>query len=185
VRPDGPADTWSAVGTSSHYAIVDPSTKGAVAIEVDGPSGAELQVTAIPLPDDLARLDLTARASVGPDGGLRLHARIDERSGTVVHLSSLSWEPLAPAADPHAPGFRRDGLDRVGIASTFGTTALKPHGQLTSAPIRLAGIRGCDPPLVLKLVGNDAHGHRVAAWADLLPPPSVDRSTTSHVNPGQ
>ena len=76
VRPDGPADTWSAAGTSSHYAVVEASPTGAVAIEVDGPSGAELQVTAIPLPADLARLDLTARASVGPDGDLRLHARI-------------------------------------------------------------------------------------------------------------
>jgi len=185
VRPDGPADTWSAAGTSSHYAVVEASSTGAVAIEVDGPSGAELQVTAIPLPADLARLDLTARASVGPDGELRLHARIHEQGGTSVHLSSLSWEPLVPAADPHGPGFRRDGLDRVGITSTFGTSALKPHGQLTSAPIRLAGVRGDCPPLVLKLVGTDAHGHRVAAWVDLLPPSSIDQTTAAHDPPGR
>ncbi len=180
VRPDGPADTWSAAGTSSHYAVVEASPTGALAIEVVGPSGAELQVTAIPLPDDLARLDLTARASVGPDGDLRLHARIHEPSGSSVQLSSLSWEPLVPAADPRAPGFRRGGLDRVGITSSFGTTALEPHGQLASAPIRLAGVRGGCPPLVLKLVGEDAHGHRVSAWADLIPPSSIDRSTASH-----
>ncbi len=183
VRPDGPADTWSAAGTSSHYAVVEASSAGTVAIDVDGPPGAELQVTAIPLPADVARLDLSARASVGPDGDLRLHARIDEQGGTSVQLASLSWEPLIPAADPHAPGFRRDGLDRDGITSAFGTSALKPLGQLISAPIRLAGVRGGSPPLVLKLVGTDARGHRVAAWADLVPPPSLDRTTAADVPP--
>ena len=183
VRPDGPADTWSAAGTSSHYAVVEASSAGAVAIEVDGPSGAELQVTAVPLPAGLTRLDLSARASVGPDGDLCLHARIDDQGGTSVHLTSLSWEPLIPAADPHAPGFRRDGLDQVGITTAFGTADLKPHGRLISGPIRLPGVRGGCPPLVLKLVGDDARGRRVAAWADLVPPSSLDQTTTAHVPP--
>src|SRR4029078_12789944 len=97
VRPDGPADAWSAAGTSSHYEVGEASSTGAAAIEVDGPSGTELQDTAVPLPADLARLDLSARASVGPDGDLRLHARIDGQSGTPIHLTSPTCEPTISA----------------------------------------------------------------------------------------
>jgi hypothetical protein len=164
VAPGGAPETWSAEGTSSHFVLVEGSSSGAVEVEVSGPPGAALQVTAVPLPADLARLDLSAHAEPGPDGSRRLRVQVAEGRGTAVRLSAIAWEPLVPAADPHAPGFRRDGLDMVGIASAFGTSALPARGRLQSRPIPMADAHG---PIVVKAVGTDAMGRRVAAWADL------------------
>jgi hypothetical protein len=169
VTPGGAADSWSAAGTSCHFAVVAGSATGAVAVTIVGPPEADLQVTVVPLPAGLARLGLTARAAPGPDGELRLRARICERDGTAVRLSALAWEPLVPAADPHAGGFRRGALDLLGIASTFGTSALPAGGRLDSRPIRLAGVHRDSGPLILKAVGTDARGRRVAAWAEVDP----------------
>ena len=164
---DGATETWSAMGTSSHYVLVDGSPAGAVAIEVTGPREAGLQVTAVPLPDDLARLQLAVGTSLGADGALRLHARIAEGRGTPVRLSALAWEPLVPAPDPHSSAFRRGGLDGVGIASVFGASAVPPGGALPSKSIRLAGVPlGGDGLIVVKVVGTDDRGRRVAAWAE-------------------
>ena len=58
VTPGGAPETWSAAGTSSRFVVVEPPTIGAVEVEVTGPPDAELQVTAIPLPAGMARLDL-------------------------------------------------------------------------------------------------------------------------------
>jgi len=170
VTPGGPVDTWSAVGTSAHFAVVTGSATGRVAIGIEGPPGADLQVTAILLPAGLGRPDLAVRAATGPDGSVKVRARVSEQDGTPVRLGALSWEPLVPASDPHAPGFRRDGLDMLGIASAFGTSALPARGSLLSRPLRLAGVRPGDGPLVFKAVGTDPAGRRVAAWAVVEPP---------------
>ncbi len=167
VTPGGAPETWSAAGTSSHFVIVEAPLSGAVEVEVTGPPDAEVQVTAVPLPSGMARLDLSARVSAGSDGDLRLRIGLAERAGTPVRLSALAWEPLVPTADPHAPGFRHDGLDMLGIASAFGSSALPARGRLHSRPIRLAGIHRDSGPLVVKAVGTDAHGQRVAAWAEV------------------
>lgn len=168
VRPGGPDESWWSAGTASRYLIVESSPGGAARISVTAPPEAGLQVTALPLPDDLACLDLSARVVPGPDGEPRLHARLRERNGTPVRLTSLAWEPLVPAADPHAPGFRRAGLDMLGIASVFGTSALPAGGRLASRPIESPGlIRAEHGPLVVKAVGTDARGRRVSAWSEL------------------
>ncbi|MGE5754644.1 MAG: hypothetical protein ACM35G_02840 [Planctomycetaceae bacterium] len=181
LRPDGPAETWSAAGTSSHYVVVEGAASGAVAIEVLGPPEAELQVTAVPLPADLARIELTVRLTSGPGGDPWLHARVRERQGRAVRLSALAWEPLVPAANPHAAGFRRDGLDMLGVASAFGTSALPALGQLDSRPIRLAGASRAGGPLIVKAIGTDALGRRVAAWAEIPPIPPEDEPTADGV----
>ena len=167
VTPGGAPETWSAAGTSSRFVVVEPPTTGAVEVEVTGPPDAEVQVTAIPLPGGMARLDLSARVSADANGDLRLRIGLAERAGIPMRLTALAWEPLVPAADPHAPGFRRDGLDVLGIASTFGTSALPAHGRLHSRPIRLRGIHPDSGPLVIKAVGTDAQGRRIAAWAEV------------------
>src|SRR5206468_2127477 len=97
-----------------------------------------------------------------------LKVDLSERNGTPVRLSALAWEPLVPGADPHSPGFRRAGFDAAGLAGAFGTATLPAHGRLTSRPIPAAGALD-DPrePLVLKAVGTDARGRRVAAWAEV------------------
>jgi hypothetical protein len=172
IRPGGAADAWEAAGTSSHFVVIEGAATGAIEVEVAGSPEAELQVTAVPLPADLARIELSAQVAPGPDGDFQLHLKVSEVHGTAVRLSSIAWEPLVPAPDPHAPGFRRDGLDMAGIAAAFGTSALPVRGRLQSRPIALTGVHG---PIVVKAVGTDALGRRVAAWADVVPPdPETD-----------
>ena len=99
----GSVDRWTALGTTSHYAIVDGSTSGAVEIEVSGPPEAELQVTAVLLGDDRPRLDLSAVKVRGENGEYFLRAHIKERHGMPVRLSQISWEPLGSGREPAAP----------------------------------------------------------------------------------
>ena len=113
------------------------------------------------------RLELQAWSSVGADGDLRLRASIREGRGEPVRLTALAWEPVVPPADPHVPGFRRGGLDSEGIASSFGTSALPAGGTLQSGAIRLKNVHRETGPLVVKLIGTDARGHRVSAWAEV------------------
>jgi hypothetical protein len=167
VAPGGAPQTWTSAGTASRYLVVGPSPTGAVEVEVSAPDKAGLQVTALALPDDLARLELTAEAE--PGRAPRLRVRLGESAGTAVRLTALAWEPLVPGPDPHAPGFRRAGLDALGIASTFGTTSLPPFGRLDGKPIPTPGALDPGAPLVVKAVGTDARGRRVAAWAEVRP----------------
>jgi hypothetical protein len=172
LEADGPADLWVAAGTSSHFAVVRSCSAGAVEVEVAGPADAELQVTAIPLPADRAHLELTARTISGPDGELRLRASIREAGGGPVRLSALAWEPLAPSASPEDPGSYHGELDMLGIAASFGSTALPAGGRLDSLPIPLHGVHPDAGPLVIKLIGTDVRGRRVAAWAEVNRRPS-------------
>ena len=133
VSPGGPAECWSATGTSSRFLLVQGSPTAAVEVTITGPADAELQVTAVPLPAGLARLELEARLSTGADGDLRLRASIREGRGEPVRLTALAWEPLIPPADPHVPGFRRGQLDMLGIASSFGTSALSARNLAFTA----------------------------------------------------
>ena len=84
-----------------------------------------------------------------------------------MRLTALAWEPLVPPADPHVCGFRRGQLDMLGIASTFGTSSLAAGAELHSRPIRLEGVHPETGSLIIKLIGTDAQGHRVAAWASI------------------
>jgi hypothetical protein len=174
LSPDGAAETWSAAGTSSHYVVVEGSPTGAVAVEVLGPPEAELQVTAVTLPVDMARIDLSVRTTSGADGTSRIQVRIGERQGTAVRLSALAWEPLIPAANPHTALFRRGGLDMLGVASAFGTSALPASGALHSRPIPLSGVSRAEGPLIVKVIGTDARGRRIAAWAEIPQRPPAD-----------
>ena len=167
VRPAGPADCWQAVSTSSHFAVVASSPTGAVEIEVAGPPAALLQVTALPLAADLPRIDLSINKIHGPDGEICLRARVNERHGVPVRLSALSWEPLTPLPNPHSDGFRCGRLDMLGIAASFGTSALPAGGELSSRPIPLRGVSSRDLPLAIKVIGTDDKGRRIAAWAEL------------------
>jgi hypothetical protein len=161
------ADCWSAVGTSSHFVVVRGSSTSAVEVSVSGPRSAELQVTAVPLPAGMARLELSARATTAADGDLRLRATIRERNNEAVRLTALAWEPLIPPADSQLQEFRHGQLDMLGIASTFGTSALAGGSALRSTEIRLKGVHPGTGPLIVKLVGTDDKGRRVAAWREI------------------
>jgi hypothetical protein len=178
VRPGGPPEEWLTAGTSSQFVVVEPVPDGnaareaAIGIEVSGPPDAALQVTAVPLPAEMAELELEVgiepvkdRGSLGPR---KLNAWVRERRGVGVRLTGLAWEPLVPAANPRSAGFRHDGLGPGGIAGAFGTNLVPPHGTLQARSIMLPDVSG---PLIVKLVGTDAGGRRVAAWAEIPPEP--------------
>ncbi|WP_435010612.1 hypothetical protein P12x_001891 [Tundrisphaera lichenicola] len=170
ITPGGPGDSsWLAGGTTAHYALLGGSQTGPLRVEIRGPAEAEIQVTAVPLPAGLGRPELIVRPSTSPDGEIRIEAQVAEHEGTPVRLGALAWERLVPDSDPYSPRFRRDGLDMLGIASMFGTSALPGGGLLRSRPIRLLGVRSGDGPLVFKAVGTDPQGRRVAAWTVVDP----------------
>jgi hypothetical protein len=163
----GPAWRWSAVGTSSQFVVVHSTAPGAAEVTVAGPATAELQVTVLPLPADLSRLELTARTTTGPDGELRLRASIREQGGGPVQLSTLGWEPLTPPPDPHALGERNGQLDSPGILASFGSTHVPSGGTLNSRPIRLPGVHPESGTFIVRLMGTDAAGRRVVAWTEI------------------
>ncbi len=127
----------------------------------------------MPLGADLPRLDLKVSKLAGSAGELRLRARVKERNGVPVRLSAISWEPLTPPANPQSTGFRCGRLDMLGIAATFGSSALKPDGELSSRPIPLPGVSPGTGPLVIKVIGTDEKGRRIAAWAELDAEPAT------------
>jgi hypothetical protein len=167
VLPDGNARSWSALGTSSHFVVVEGSATGAVEIEVAGASQAELQVTVVPLGEDLPWLDLAVSKVRGAGGELGLRAVVNERNGRPVRLSALAWEPLTPPPSPHSARFRCGRLDMLGVAAAFGTSALPGGGELRSHKISLPGVSSLTGPLVVKVVGTDENGRRIAAWAEV------------------
>jgi hypothetical protein len=95
--------------------------------------------------------------------------RLDERSGTPLRLVSLAWEPLVPAADPHAPSFRRASLKSAGLTAAFGSSTLPAHGRLVAMSIPCSKAIELGAPLVVKVVATDARGRRVSAWATVAP----------------
>ena len=147
--------------------IVDGSATGAIEIEVSGPAEAELQVTAVPLGDDRPRLEVSAVKIRGANDEAFLRAEIKERHGVPVRLTHFSWEPLAPRRAGAAAWGVAAGWMRERWRGPWEARLCRPAGELTSQPIRLAGAGTLDGPLVVKVVGGDAKGRRVSAWAEL------------------
>ena len=167
IAPGGPLLSWRSVGTASRYVIVEHSPTGAAEVSIEAPTGSNLQVTAVPLPEDLADLELTAFSEAGTSGVPCLRFVLKESGGrTAVKISSLAWEPLIPGPDPHSPGFRRERLNEAAIASSFGSSMIAGRGSLASKPIPTLAAFGQER-IVFKAVGTDALGRRVAAWAEL------------------
>ena len=169
VKADGQTVSWSSAGTASRFLLIEGSVSGGVEVTVEAPASARIQMTAVRLPDDLAGLDLDVKATSTSDGHPALRATLRERNGTAVRITGLSWEPAVPAADPHAQGFHRATLDETAIASNLGSSRLPAHGFMESGPIASAGALPRVTPLVMKVVGTDIQGRRVAAWADFVP----------------
>ncbi len=167
VTPGGVPNAWEAYGTTSHYVVVEGATTGAVEIQITGVPEAEMQVTAVRLPDDLAGVELSVDWQPSGSQEVQVTSRVSERRGSAVRLSSLSWEPVVPAVDPHSAPYRRGGIDMLGIASRFGTSALPAGGRLQSRPIALPSAASRTGPLIFKVVGTDDQGRRIAGWAEL------------------
>ena len=181
VEPDdaGGAIAWTSQPTSVRYVVVEPSKSAGrgVSIAIASTADAGLQVTAVPLPASMSRLNLQARARVDANGRARCDIEINERGGTPIRLSSLAWEPLSPGADPAATRAAHGSLDVLGIARACGTSALPARGRLVGRNVEL-GKPPTTGPMILKVIGTDARGRRVAAWAEVEVEPQ-----TRHAGP--
>ena len=93
--------------------------------------------------------------------------RIKERNGVAARLSLVSWEPLAPGVNPRGFASCRGRLEAAELEKTLGSLTVPASGELTSEPILLTGLSAVEGPLVVKVVGTDAQGRRVSAWADV------------------
>jgi hypothetical protein len=169
---------WNATGTSSRYLRVEGAGTDAIGVTIQAPPEARLQVTCIPLPRDLPRMDLNVRSSYDADGDLSLRVSVAGRGGPPIRLTALSWEPLVPSADPRSSSQPCGRFDRSGIAAHFGGPDLTSSQILLSSAIRLPGVRRESGPYVLKLLGRDTAGREVTAWADLNMTPGIASLST-------
>lgn len=167
---DGRPTVWDSAGTASRFLVIESASTGTVEIDVQASAGSSLQVTALPLPADLPRLELSVTPHPDPTRGTALVAQLTQSGRGPVRLTSVSWEPLVPGPDPHAAGFRHGGLDPSGITEAFGTSVLPEGGRFVSAPIDAESALAFDGRLVVKAVGTDRLGRRVAAWTEIGPP---------------
>ncbi len=172
-----PSEAWVAEPTSTHFAVVESPPGVAVAVELAGPPGSELQVTALRLPADLGRPVLKVRTLPEAGDSPTLGAEVVEHGGVPVRLGALAWEPLVPPGNPGTNLAARGGLDGLGIARTFASSALPAGGALKSPAIRLDGIQPRGGPMVFKMVGIEPEGRRTTARAELAPSPSSAVST--------
>jgi hypothetical protein len=162
LTPGGADDLATLDGTTSHFAIVDGSASGAVALTVNGPPDAEIQVTAVRLPEDYPRLDLDARVESSLDGHLVLRARVRERDGQPVTLESLRWSPELPPTDPVHRAEQSGSLTGTSLAKVFSQQTLGGHERIVSGPIPLIA-RPNPGRLVVTIVAKDSRGRRIVA----------------------
>ena len=167
VAVDQGPQTWTMAGTSSRFLVVEGSGAKGVEVRVAAAAAAGLQVSAALLPRDLPKLTLTARAYAGADGDLTLRATVREHKGRPVRLVAMGWEPLVPPPDPNRSGPRPGRLSGADLTAALGGDSLAGGDSVYSRPIRLTGFGEHSGPIVVKLLGVDAEGRRVTAWATL------------------
>ena len=167
IRVDGPIVAWSAAATSSHYSVIECPARGGIRVEVEAPPDADLQVTAVPLPDDLGELDLRIRPVTTTDGSITIRARVSTGTDSgPIRLETIAWDPVVPLVPPESP---RPILRGEDLLRAFESITVKGGGRLASDPIVLRGIGPFDGPIVVRAIGTDAAGHRITAWAEVEP----------------
>ena len=163
----GEEDVATLDGTTTHFAIVDGATTGAVSIEVEGSPEAAIQVTAVLLPGDLPRIDLAAEIELGGSEGPVLRARIHGPDPEAVRFETLRWSPVQPSSDAAERDRLSGRLEGEALNKSLGTHAMEAEGQIVSGPIPLSSLP--DGPLSVVLVGRDAKGRRIVARAEVAP----------------
>lgn len=142
-----------------------PAGEQGASIRLEGHSEHPLQVTAIRLPDDLGRATIQVAptrpwTATSQQGRLKLV----HESGMPVRWEQLSWERARlPQVNCTEEDQRAVSL---GIEEVFPRFETKLGESLESEPLEL----GLFAPgrWVVKMVGVDAAGRRVAAWGDIL-----------------
>lgn len=171
LRPGGRPETWEALGTASRYFLIGASSTGKVRIEIEAPREADLQVTAVRLPDDLPRLEVEANLVASSDERSQdLHLRVRPQGNMPARLESLEWGPLVPYLDAARRQRSIGSLKGAELKATMrGFDLLQGGEEAESFPIPLTSEAVSGGPLLVRLVGIDGRGRRVVGWAEVDP----------------
>ncbi len=163
----GAVDRWDALGTTSHYVIVDGSTSGAVEIEVSGPARRSSRSRPCPWATTAHASICRSWSYAGPVASY-VCARAS-KSDTASRPSSRRshGKLLSPGSSRRGGDGCRGHVEAAELEKSLGTLTLAASGELTSQPIQLAGAAGRDGPLLVRLGGVDASGRPIWAWAEL------------------
>ncbi len=155
--------TLSLEGTTTHYLTVSTRGLGSLTIEVSAASSAKLQATVVPLPSNLAQIELDCK--VGADSGDRTEIElgrlsIEHRGGGRVTLEVLAWESLS---SPN--GYCSGRLTGEGLEQLLGCRVIEAGRKLEADAGRVPGfaVSARSGPVVLKLLGRDEQNRRVCA----------------------
>jgi hypothetical protein len=165
----GPGDQheWSSAGTAPHFVVVGGAPTGCMRVEISAPPQANLQVTAIPLPEDLPRMEISVQHLPQPNGAPAISFSVKELAGSPVQLHKLLWGPMVPSANPRSDGSATHELGLAQLAQSLGASSLGSHARLVSRPIALSTLLEKPGSTYFKLVGVDSSGRRVSAWTVL------------------
>ena len=158
IVPGGADDIAELCSTTSHFVIVDGTKAGALEVTVSAPAEAQIQVTAILLPEDAPRVDLNIGWEPGNEGKGGMVVRIRERDGCKLTVHSLEW--IVDDQDPRRPP-RRVLIKGDSLLEVLGSDRLEAYGRLISRPIAVhqSGVRD------VRLVCKDSRGRSVVFWA--------------------
>jgi hypothetical protein len=170
IRADGPAHTWTSPGTATHYALLAAAGSSGVSVDLEGPPGASVQVSAVRLPDSIPELELVASRHVNAQGERFVDLTLHEREGFAVHLEAV--RVLAYGRGTHDFG-RAHWLtvisnEQIAAACAPAGAKLAPYGDrnLTFQPPASLAFAA---PILLQATGRDTRGRAVVAWAELPP----------------
>ncbi len=156
-------------GTSTHYAVIDGTDEGAVSISVSGPPNARLQVTVVPLPENLSQLRLSADLEPTDSGCPRMRLRIRNPDPNRIRFESLRWFSANPSSMATERIRQCDQKSGEALTKLLGSPDLDGRGYLTSCPIPIGNFPRSGP-IVVVLSGRDETGRRVVARAEMRLP---------------
>lgn len=159
--------SWEAPGTTSRYVLIDGGESDAVEVDVTAPETSELQVTAIPLANNLPRLDLKSHFGYDAKGDLNLYLSIRGDGQLPIRLIGIAWEPLIPPVDPRSGRFPCGKFVEEDLRGQFGVWTLVDGTRRQRQSITLKGIGRESGPYLVKVLGRDAEGRLVSAWIDV------------------
>jgi hypothetical protein len=140
--------------TAVSYFRLHGSAAGHTRVTVTADSGADLQVTLVPMP----RTRLVLRVERNPERQARL---VLTAYGGTVELQDAAWERLNPVGNAEDTSYRCTAIPSQTAPAWFGRHTLKDGETITSMPIPLPAT---SEPLVWKVLGKDSAGHTVAGW---------------------
>lgn len=155
---DHRSKTFSLASTAFAPISLNVDADTSITLTIDSSLGENLQVTVVRLPDDLPRVELTAS--------------MDEKAGMTVSLRHLSgravqWTHASAESTSHREGTASNGVVHWSALELFGSKQSTSGQVLRGNAIPHEDLSAKES--VLKALGVDEVGRRVAAWATIKP----------------